>query len=33
LYDELTKDHYWICLNQYSGEVFRFKLKLWVDGV
>ena len=27
-YDELTKDHYWICLNQYTGEVFRFKLKL-----
>ena len=28
LYDEMTKDHYWICLNQYTGEVFRFKLKL-----
>lgn len=28
IYDELTKDHYWICLNQYTGEVFRFKLKL-----
>lgn len=28
LYDEMTADHYWICLNQYSGECFRFKLKL-----
>lgn len=28
LYDEMTKDHHWICLNQYTGEVFRFKLKL-----
>jgi len=28
LYDEMTKDHYWICLNQYTGEIFRFKLKL-----
>ena len=28
LYDEMTKDHYWICLNQVTGEVFRFKLKL-----
>lgn len=28
IYDEMTKDHYWICLNQYTGEVYRFKLKL-----
>lgn len=28
LYNEMTEDHYWICLNQYTGEVFRFKLNL-----
>ena len=28
LYNEMTEDHYWICLNQVTGEVFRFKLKL-----
>jgi hypothetical protein len=28
LYNALTEDHYWICLNQYTGEVFRFKLNL-----
>lgn len=28
LYDEMTKDHYWICINQYSGEVFRTKIKI-----
>lgn len=27
-YDEMTKDHTWICLNQYTGEIFRFKLNL-----
>lgn len=28
LYDEMTKDHWWICINQYSGEVFRTKIKI-----
>lgn len=28
LYDEMTKDHYWICLNQYSGEIFRTKIQI-----
>jgi len=28
MYDEMTKDHYWICINQYSGEVFRTKIKI-----
>jgi hypothetical protein len=28
LYDEMTKDHWWICLNQYTGEVFRTKIKI-----
>lgn len=28
IYDELTKDHWWICINQYSGEVFRTKIKV-----
>ena len=28
IYDEMTKDHYWICLNQYTGEVFRTKIKI-----
>ena len=28
LYDEMTSDHHWILINQYSGECFRFKLKL-----
>jgi hypothetical protein len=28
LYDEMTKDHWWICLNQYTGEVFRTKIQL-----
>jgi hypothetical protein len=28
LYDEMTRDHHWICLNQYTGQMFRFKLKL-----
>lgn len=27
-YDEMTKDYHWICINQWSGEVFRFKLNL-----
>lgn len=28
LYDAMTADHHWICLNNYTGEVFRFKLNL-----
>jgi hypothetical protein len=28
LYDAMTADHYWLCLNQYTGECFRFKLNL-----
>ena len=28
LYDEMTRDHWWICLNQYSGSVFRTKIKI-----
>jgi hypothetical protein len=28
IYDELTKDHFWICLNQYTGEVYRTKIKV-----
>lgn len=28
LYDDMTRDHWWICLNQYTGQCFRFKLKL-----
>lgn len=28
IYDELTKDHYWICINQYSGEIFRTKIQI-----
>ena len=28
IYDEMTKDHYWICLNQYTGEIFRTKIKI-----
>ena len=28
LYNAMTEDHYWICLNQVTGEVFRFKLNL-----
>lgn len=27
-YDEMTKDFYWICINQWSGECFRCKLDL-----
>lgn len=28
MYDEMTKDHYWICLNQYTGEIFRTKIQI-----
>jgi hypothetical protein len=28
LYDEMTKDHWWICLNQYTGSVFRTKIQV-----
>jgi len=28
IYDALTSDHHWICINNYTGEIFRFKLKL-----
>ena len=28
LYNEMTEDHHWICLNQVTGECFRFKLNL-----
>lgn len=28
IYDEMTKDHYWIILNQYDGTVFRTKIHL-----
>ena len=27
-YDEMTRDYHWICINQWSGEIFRFKLNL-----
>jgi hypothetical protein len=28
LYDEMTRDHHWIILNQYSGEIFRTKIHI-----
>lgn len=28
IYDEMTKDHHWIILNQYTGECFRTKIHL-----
>lgn len=28
LYDEMTKDHFYIVLNQYTGEIFRSKIQL-----
>lgn len=28
VYDALTSDHYWICINQLTGEVFRTKIKI-----
>lgn len=28
MYDALVADHHWICINQYSGEIFRTKIKI-----
>ena len=27
-YKRLTSDHYWLCLNNLTGELYRFKLRV-----